>query len=126
MFMNWFQILASCTSDFSNCCSDYGLAVFLHIFKTVMSLIQIIVPIVLIVMCAIDFSKLVINPDDNNKAKSKGLLNKFLAAVIVFLMPIIVNAIIGTMVDSFDGAKGFDVISCWDAADEIWSKTQKK
>ena len=91
-----------------------------------MSIIQIIVPIVLIVMCTIDFSKLVINPDDNNKAKFRGLFNKFLAAVIVFLMPIIVNVVIGSMEDTFDGAKGFDVIGCWDAADEIWSKTQKK
>lgn len=123
--MNWFQILASCTSDFSNCCSDYGLAVFLHIFKTTMSIIQIIVPIILIVMCTIDFSKLVINPDDNNKAKFRGLFNKFLAAVIIFLMPIIVNVVIGSMEDTFDGAKGFDVIGCWDAADEIWSNTQK-
>lgn len=125
--MNCFQIMVtSCSSDFSNCCSDYGLAVFLHIFKTAMGIIQILAPIVLIVMCTVDFSKLVINPDDNNKAKFKGLLNKFLAAVIIFLLPIIVNTVMGTMADTFDGAKNFDVLGCWDAADEVWSKTQKK
>ncbi len=118
--MNFFQILDECTTDLSSCCSDYGLAVFLHVFKTAMSIIQIIVPIILIVMCTIDFAKLVISPDDNNKAKSKGLFNKFLAAVIVFLIPVIVNAVLGTVLDSFE------LSNCWDAADEIWSKTQKK
>lgn len=117
--MNLFQILDECNTNLSSCCSDYGLATFLHIFKTAMGIIQIIVPIILIVMCTIDFSKLVINPDDNNKAKFKGLLNKFLAAVIVFFIPVIVNVILGTALDSFE------ISNCWDAADEIWSKTQK-
>lgn len=117
--MVFFQILKGCNTDLSSCCSDYGLAMFLHIFKTVMNVIQIIVPIILIVMCTIDFAKFVISPDDNNKAKSKGLLNKFLAVIIIFLMPVIVNVVLGTFLDSFE------VSNCWDAADEIWAKTQK-
>ena len=118
--MVFFQILKSdCSSNVAKCCSDYGLAMFLHIMKEAMNIIQIVVPIILIVMCTVDLVKLVINPDDNNKAKFKGLLNKFLAALIVFFIPIIVNVVLGTFLNSFE------ISDCWDDADKIWSKTQE-
>ena len=126
MFMEFFQILSDCSGNVASCCSDYGLAVFLHIIKEAMKIIQIVVPIILIAMCTVDLVKLVINPDDNNKAKFKGLLNKVFAAVVVFVLPIIINAVMDIVADSLTGVGSFNISECWDAADEIWSNTQKK
>lgn len=120
--MVFFQILKSdCSSNVVKCCSDYGLAMFLHIMKEAMNIIRIVVPIILIAMCTVDLVKLVINPDDNNKAKFKGLLNKFLAALIVFFMPVVIDAVMNTVAYALDDDGSIDITNCWKAADEVWS-----
>ena len=111
--MEFFQLATTCAEDVSSCCSDYGIATFLHIMKTAMGIIQVVVPIILIVMCAIDFAKMVINPDDQNKAKSKSTMTKFAAAIIIFLLPIIFNLLMSLLPDSFE------ISACWNAADDV-------
>ena len=129
MFMNFFQLLKDvandCSTDVSYCCSDAGIALFLHVFKSAMDIIHIIVPIVLIVMCSIDLAKMVISPDDQNKAKSKGLINKVIAAVVVFLIPILFDFII-SIIPKEILPNSFDIPSCWNAADEIWTEPKNK
>ena len=59
-------------------CQDVGLMAILYTVKKVLQLIQIIVPILLIVVTGINFTKLVMNPDD--KKGLKKVLNSFIAA----------------------------------------------
>lgn len=108
--MQYFQIL-NCTGDITTCCSDYGLARILSIFKQLFSLIQIIIPVILIVMATVQLTKMVASPDD--KKGIKPLLNKFLAAVIIFFIPTLVNVVLSWMPSSFE------VFPCWNAAEEI-------
>lgn len=110
--MNMFQILeTTCSTDVSSCCSDYGIALFLYIMRNALTMIQIIVPIVLLVMATIQLIKMMITPDD--KKHSKTLLNKFLAAIFVFFTPFAINLILGILPD------GFEVSACWKSAEGI-------
>lgn len=98
-----FQIL-NC-SDVGTCCSDYALANFLNITRRVFEILQIIAPIILILMCIVELTQLSMNPD--TKDGQKKIINKIMAAVSVFSIPIVLNSILGFMPSSF-------VIStCW-------------
>ena len=59
--MKYFMLLTTtCVDDIKSCCSDYGIATYLHIIKEAMNLIRFIVAAILIIMLAIDFAKMVI------------------------------------------------------------------
>lgn len=104
---NYFQILA-CNEVLGTCCSDYGLVGILDILRQCLNLIQLIVPIILMVMLAVQFTQLMANPDD--KKKQKSLINKFIAAVMCFFVPFLVNLAINLVPDTFQLA------ACWDTA----------
>ena len=86
-------------------CQDTGLASILNAVKNLLLLIQIIVPILLIVMGTIHLVNLMKNPDDK-KALSK-IRNSFIAAIVIFLIPVIVNAAMYLLNDSFE------ISDCW-------------
>ena len=102
----------TCGNDITSCCSDYGLAMYLYIIKQVLNMIHLAVPIILIVMASYGFIKLMLDPDDKNKAKSRSIFNQFKMAAIVFLIPYIVNLVIGLLPD------GLEISGCWQAADD--------
>ncbi len=91
-------------------CHNPLLATVLAAFKRIMLLIQIIVPIILIIWGTISFIKMINNPDD--KKGTKSIINKFIAAAIVFFIPIIVNALMSMLGESSEFS------SCWINADE--------
>ena len=74
-----------------NICNDYSIMPILVIIKNTLSLIQIIVPILLIIMASIQLLKVVKQPD--NQKEIKKILNIFLAAIIVFFIPMIINVL---------------------------------
>lgn len=110
-------------------CSDPVLARFIVIIKNGLSLIQVIVPILLIVAGSVELLKLVLNPDDKNGTKA--IANSFAAAVIVFFLPYVVNLTM-SIVSSTNNNKTaygiydtetkktsrFDISSCWTAAEK--------
>lgn len=102
------MILSSCNSKLGNCCSDYGIVKLLSISKDILSLIQIIVPILLILMIMVQLTKMVTNPED--KKGVKNIFNKVLAAIIVFLTPVIVNIVLDMTPETFE------VAACWKEA----------
>ena len=101
------QIL-SCSEALGTCCGDNGLVLIIDTVRRVMSLIQLVVPILLIVWATFEFMKLVMDPAAKNGMKK--LTNKFVAAAIVFFVPIFVNATMALMSDDFN------VKACWDIA----------
>lgn len=108
--MPFLQVL-NCAGDINTCCSDFALARFLGIIQRFLNIIHIIVPILLMVALAIQFTQLMVSPDD--KKKMKALLNKFIAAVVVFLLPTIVHVVINWVFS------GFSIGACWEASNEI-------
>ena len=105
--MQYFQIL-DCSSELGTCCTDYGLVMILDALRKIMNLIQLIAPILLIIMCVIGFAQLMFNPE--KKGGIKSIVNKFLAAVFIFFMPIIVDAVLLVLPETFS------VSSCWNQA----------
>ena len=111
--INYFQIL-DCSNDLGNCCSDYGLANILDTLRKILELLQIIVPILLIVMATVQFTKLVASPDAKDGIKS--LINKFMAAGICFFIPTFVNFVLTVIPSSGIVPKTFQVSACWQKA----------
>lgn len=109
--MNQFFQILDCNAELGSCCSDYGLVTILDITKKILDLIQLVVPIILMVMLAVQFTLLLINPDD--KKKTKSLLNKFIAAVVCFFVPYLVNLSL-TLLPS--DTESFQLGACWDLA----------
>ena len=105
--MNYIQIL-SCSSDLGNCCNDPGLIIILDTLRRITEVVQIVVPILLIVYAAVEFSKLVINPDQKDGLKH--IKNLFTAAIVVFFIPIFVNVVLNMMPQTFN------LSSCWKQA----------
>ncbi len=101
------QIL-NCVSELGTCCSDFGLAATLNIVRNILTMIQIVVPIILIVMSTVSLTKMVINPEEKNGMKK--IYNQYLAAVFVFMLPVIINAMLNMMPNDFS------LSACWDQA----------
>ena len=68
-----------------NWCSQAGVQEVFNIIRGVLNVLRIVVPILLIVMTTMDVIKKVINPED--KEGQKKIMNRALAALIVFLIP---------------------------------------
>ena len=105
--MQYFQIL-DCSSELGTCCNDYGLVMILDTLRKIMHLFQIIVPIILIIMGIIGMTQLMMNPE--KKGGMKSIFNKVLAAVIIFFLPVIVDAVLIMMPETFS------VSACWNQA----------
>ena len=108
--MRFFHIL-DCSEALGTCCTDYGLLNILDILRQILNLIQLIAPIILMTALAIQFTQLLVNPDDDKKKKS--LLNKFIAALLCFFVPFFVDLALG-MIPSDIGS--FQLGACWDTA----------
>ena len=85
------------------------------IIKIVLNVIRLVVPIGLIVMTVLDISKNVINPDEKDSMKKIG--TRLIAAVIVFLVPTIVNIIMGLVDVALGSGAGsnyeYTLSDCW-------------
>ncbi len=90
---------------------DNSLNSIFYIVKNILNMIMIIVPILLIIFGSISFVKLVKNPEEKNGVKK--IINQFLAAAIVFFVPLTVNVVMGMLGD------GNDISRCWNEANKI-------
>lgn len=96
-------------------CNDYSLANILSIVKRIILLIQIIVPILLIISGALSLIKSMQNPDEKNNHKK--IINSFLAAAVVFFIPLLIN-----LVFQMIGEKT-SLSSCWVNANDVLDTT---
>ena len=86
-------------------CATPALGAALSAFKRIISLIQIIVPIMLMIGLMIHIMNLMKNPDDA-KLKKK-ITNSVHAAVIVFFIPVFINVVMGML------GENYSFSSCW-------------
>ena len=99
------------SSDIIEACGSVGIAGLLNIVKTVLSMIQIIGPILCMVALAINFIKLMTNPEE--KKYKPIITNCIMALVILFMVPFIVNLVMSLADKSFNLAK------CWNNAEAV-------
>ena len=105
--MRLVQIL-DCNDTLGTCCNDYTLVTVLDVTRKILGLIQMFVPIILIIFATFQFIKMMTDPEE--KKLKKALYNKFFAAVIVFMIPILVNVLLGVLPEKFS------VSACWEQA----------
>ena len=84
----------NCSGNITSCCTSTELSYIMSIARNIYSLIQIIAPLLL--MCAATYRliRLMKNPEEKNGIKV--IINSFLAAGIIFFIPMIV-IILNTM-----------------------------
>jgi hypothetical protein len=64
----------------------------LDIIETIIRIICIVVPIVLVIICSIDFTKAVIAHDEDAMKKAMNAsIKKLIAGAIIFLLPFVVS-----------------------------------
>ncbi len=109
--MNQLLQVLDCSQELGTCCTDYGLLTVLDVMRKILDLIQLIAPIILMVGLGIQFTQLLVNPDD--KKKQKALLNKFIAALLCFFVPFLVNLSLSLVPEEIGS---FQLGACWDTA----------
>ena len=100
------------TKDESPACIDGSLLNIMRLVRLVIKVLQIAVPVGLILMGTIDMAKSVIAGDEKKiKEAQKPFVKRIVAAIIVFLIPYIVNIAINLVVSDAS-----DWRNCWNTA----------
>lgn len=94
-------------------CNSSGILKIVYALKEVLNIIKIAVPIILIIMCMIEITKMVAGDVDKQAENKKKLLNKILAACAVFLVPTILN-----MLMNYLGIMDIKSTNCWKNANK--------
>ena len=93
-----------------NVCQDPNLLSIIKIIRTVLSILQIGIPIVLILFGTIDLGKAVMAGDEKEiKSATSTLIKRAIAAVAVFLIVMLVSVITGWV-------GGTEWKACWTAS----------
>lgn len=72
-------------------------------------IIKILIPVGLIVFGIINFSKAVISgKDEDTKKAAMGMMWSFIAAIVVFVLPTIINFVVGLIDGAADGINDYD------------------
>lgn len=98
-------------------CQDYALANILQIVQNVMGILQIIVPIVSIVALIKLLIRKMANPED--KKTKNGFRNWIVLFLSFFLLPIIINAVMGAIAYAESpnpNGEEFSFAACWNYA----------
>lgn len=93
----------------ADACSDYALANILSLTQTAFDIICIAVPIILIISLVLTLIKVITDPDQKHFIRK--LISQIVAAILVFLLPSIVNIIMAWLPDG-----GINIGSCWQKA----------
>lgn len=100
--------------------ANSSLMVILKLARTLITVIQIAVPIILIVLGSWDLGKAVIQSDEKKiKEQQQIFIKRLIAAVLVFFVTIIVNIVIGILPVSGETVPGGTQSTwsyCWDKA----------
>lgn len=91
-------------------CTSQNLSAIFSIIKKSLSIIQIIGPLLLILLATISFIKLIKNPNEKNG--SKKVVNKFIAAVVISFVPLLVDITMNVVGDNNR------ISICWNKASE--------
>ncbi len=96
--------------DLVEVCGSPELAHILGIIKRVLNLFQIVGPIVGIIGLILALVKLMMNPEE--KKLKNSIRNWVIAIVMLFLLPVIINLVIGLFDDNFQ------LSACWNYANQ--------
>ena len=82
-------------------CNDSNLRIILNLVKTIINLIKFGVPILLIIFGMLDLGKAVMAGKEDEMKKFQGaLIKRFIYAVVVFLVVVLVQFVLGIVADT--------------------------
>ncbi len=90
---------------FLNICEESNILSVILYLKYLINILQFIIPIALIIMCAIDLGKVMLNPEDKKQPK---ILKRMIAAVLIFFIPTILNLVLDAA-----GQQSYTATDCW-------------
>ena len=100
---------SSSNNDALDLCKNAGVLKAAQIVGYFLYIMKIVVPILLIIMGAVEFGKAVVSSDDKAiKAATSSLIKRAITAVVVFFVPAIIAAVInivGGMKENYDKFK---------------------
>ncbi len=78
----------------------------------ILTIFKIVIPVIIIIMGAIDLGKAVVSSDEKEIKKATGsLMRRFIAGIIIFFIPTIVNVVFN-IIDNFNGDVKDDFVVC--------------
>ena len=95
----------------ADACSDYALVNILSLTQTAFQIICVAVPIILIISLILTIIKVITDPDQKHFIRK--IISQIAAAIIIFLLPTLVNLIMACVPDG-----GINISSCWQASRE--------
>lgn len=103
----------------ADACSDYALVNILSLTQTAFQIICVAVPIILIISLILTIIKVITDPDQKHFIRK--IISQIVSAIIIFLLPTIINLI---MVWLPDGGDSLNITSCWQAARNASSEVE--
>ena len=98
--------------DADICSSDNAVGQVVALAKMIVKVLQIAIPVGLIIMGTIDMGKSVIAGDEKKIKENQGkFVKRIISAVIVFLIPLIINVVLNFVVQDSN-----DWVKCWNEA----------
>lgn len=92
----------------SSFCDNSNILGVFYIVKVIINLIKVIAPIILIIASMIEIVKYIISSDPSKVPVFKNISQKFIAAAIIYLIPALLNTVVGVV----ESTK-YDETSCW-------------
>lgn len=95
-------------------CDTSGFLRIMYLIKMAINILRFVIPIIVIVMLGMDLLKNVINPND--KEGMKKIVNRVVAAIIIFLVPTFVNLVvhlIGYLEVASDSDTDYTISRCY-------------
>lgn len=89
----------------ANDCANSALENILTVVRRILLIIQIVGPIILIISLLINITKVVTNPDE--KKNTKKIINSIIAIIVMFMTPVLINAVMYALGESFT------ISECW-------------
>lgn len=91
------------------CNENTSVVTIMRVAGYVLVIAKILIPLLLIIFGVISFSKIVISgKDDETKKAAEGLLIKFIAAIVVFVLPTVINFVFEMIEGTADGTEDYE------------------
>ena len=97
--------------DIGEVCNDLAVLRVIRFIKSLLDVIRIMVPVILTILCMIDFFKALLANEDT-KVTSK-IVKRFLSAIIIFFIIPVVNLFFGML-----GEGNVNASDCWNNAND--------
>ena len=98
-------------------CNDNAVFSIIYILKQILQVVFLLVTIILIVLVLIDIAKNVVAGKEDDMKKNKNIaIKRVIYAVVIFLVPAIVNLFMHVLYNIVDGSSHQSFLSCWEHA----------